>query len=60
MSIENDYLIRNIRELAEATLRLMGLRPGDEELEEIEIDVEQHLGMPISMFEKMSLYLYDI
>ena len=54
MAIENDYLIRNIQELAVATLRLMGLRPGTEELEEIEIDIEQHLGMPISMFERMS------
>lgn len=55
MSIENDYLIRDIQELAKATLRLMGLRPGEERLEEIEIDVEQHMGMPISMFESMSL-----
>ena len=55
MSIENDYLIRNIHELALATLRMMGLRPGDEDLEEIEIDVEAHLGVPISMFEGMSL-----
>ena len=54
MSIENDYLIKNIQELAEATLKLMGLRPGDEALEEIEIDVEQNLGMPINMFEGMS------
>ena len=54
MSIETDYLIRNIHELAEATLRLMGLRPGDEELEELEIDIEQHLGVSVSMFEEMS------
>jgi len=54
MSIENDYLIRDIQELAVATLRLMGLRPGEELLEEIEIDVEQHLGVPISMFEGMT------
>jgi len=54
MSIENDYLLRNIHEIAEATLRLMGLRPGDENLEEVEIDIEQHLGVPISMFEQMT------
>lgn len=54
MSIANDYLIRNIQELAGATLSLMGLRPGDELLEEIEIDVEQHLGVPINMFEGMT------
>lgn len=55
MSIENDFLIRDIRELAEATLRLMGLRPGDEDLEDIEDDIEQQLGVPISMFESMTL-----
>lgn len=54
MAIANDYLIRSIHELAVATLRLMGLRPGDEDLEEVEIDVEAHLGVPISMFEQMT------
>ncbi|MBN94136.1 MAG: hypothetical protein CL928_08695 [Deltaproteobacteria bacterium] len=54
MSIESEYLIRSIHELAVATLRLMGLRPGDENLEEVEIDIEQHLGVPISMFEQMT------
>ncbi len=55
MSIEADFLIRNIEELALAALRLMGLRPGEEKLEEIEIDVEQQLGVPITMFEGMTL-----
>lgn len=55
MSIEADFLVRDIQQLAEATLCLMGLREGDEGLEEIEIEVEQHLGVPISMFESMTL-----
>ncbi len=55
MSITNDYLIRSITQLAEATLGLMGFRESDVQLEEIEIDVEQHLGMPLSMFEAMTL-----
>ena len=55
MSIQSDFLVRDIQQLAEATLRLMGLRPGDEALEGIETDVEQHLGVPISMFEQMTL-----
>ncbi len=54
MSLETDYLLRNINELASALLSLMGLREGEEDLTEIEIEAETHLGMPISMFEGMT------
>ncbi len=56
MSLENDWLLRNIYELASALMTMMGLAEGDEEnLEEIEVEAETHLGMPISAFEKMPI-----
>ena len=56
MSLENDWLLRNIHELAAALMTMMGLAEGDEEnLEEIEMESETHLGMPISAFERMPL-----
>ena len=56
MSLENDWLLRNIHELASALMTMMGLAEGDDEnLEEIEVEAETHLGMPIIAFEKMPL-----
>ena len=54
MSVENDYLLRNIKELAAALMVQMGFREGEENLEDIEIDAESHLGMPIGMLETMT------
>ncbi len=56
MSIENDWLLRNIHELAAALMEMMGLVEGDaENLEEIEVEAETHLGMPITAFVRMPL-----
>lgn len=54
MTLESGFLVRNIRELAAALLNLMGLRDGDEALEDVAIEAERHLGMPIALLEQMS------
>jgi hypothetical protein len=54
MALENDYLIRNINELATAIRVLMGLLPGEEDLNEIEVEAESHLGMPLNLLEGMT------
>ena len=56
MALENDWMLRNIHDLASALMTLMGLAEGnDDDLEEIEMESETHLGMPISAFEGMPL-----